>query len=77
MRSPFLNLNWRDLFKGAVLALISALATGLYELINTGTLLTWEVLKPVVLVSVMAFVSYLVKNLFTNTQGEIMTPEPK
>jgi hypothetical protein len=77
MRSPFFQLNARDLFKGAVLALLTALITGVYELLQAGAGLDWVTLKPVVLTSVMALLAYLLKNLFTNTQGEILTPEPK
>lgn len=77
MRSSFLALNWRDILKGLILAFITALVTGVYQLLQTGALLNWVSFKPVLMVSIAAMLSYLIKNIFTNTQGEIFTPEPK
>lgn len=75
MRSEFFKLNWRDIFKGFVLVIITAIVTGVYELLQGGFALDWLTFKPILLTSVAAGLSYLVKNLFTNTQGEILTPE--
>jgi len=75
MRSAFLKLNLRDFLKGLILAFITAIMTGIYELLQTGAALDWVTLKPVLMVSIAAALSYLIKNLFTNTDGQILTAE--
>ena len=75
MKSKFLNLDLKDLLKGAIVAVVTALLTGLYELITAGGDLTWLNLKPVLLTSLAALISYLLKNMFTNSDGEILSRE--
>jgi hypothetical protein len=77
MRSSFLSINWRDTFKGLLLAVITAVLTWAYEALQAGTLFTKEGLKAMGLVALSAFMAYIIKNFFTNTNGEILTPEPK
>lgn len=77
MRSNFMALNWRDFFKGLILAVITAVVTFAYEGIQAGTLFEAGSLKKAGMVALAAFLAYLIKNLFTNTQGEILTQEPK
>jgi hypothetical protein len=69
-KSKYLKLNSSDFLKGLLVALITALLTGLYQVIQTGGDLTWIALKPVILATVGAGISYLLKNLFTNSEGE-------
>ena len=75
MRSTFLRLNVRDLLKGLLLAFITAVVTGVYELLQVASALNWETLKPTLLVAGAAALSYLIKNLFTNKEGEVLTTE--
>jgi hypothetical protein len=75
MRSTFLNLNARDFFKGLVMVLVTALVTGLYELLQNGSPFDWPNLKVVLIASVGAGVAYILKNFFTNSQGELFTFE--
>ena len=77
MRSSFLTINWRDTLKGLLLAVITAVLTFAYEALQSGTLFTKEALKAMGLVALSAFMAYIIKNFFTNTKGEILTPEPK
>ena len=77
MRSLFLQLNLRDFFKGLVLAVLAAVITWAYEAVQAGTLFDPASLKAVGMVALAAVLAYLVKNLLTNSQGEIATPEPK
>jgi len=77
MRSAFLTLNWRDFFKGLVLAVITAVITWAYEAIQSGTLFASGSLKTIGMVALGALLAYLIKNFITNTKGEILTPEPK
>jgi len=45
-------------------------------LIAEGGVINWVTLKPVVIAAIGAGVSYLTKNLLTNSQGEMFTTEP-
>ena len=76
-RSPFLKLAIPDFIKGLILAVITALVTGLYELINGGWAFTfdWVTFKPIVMTAVAALLSYLIKNLLTNSDGQPFAAE--
>lgn len=77
MRSKFLRLNSRDFIKGIIVTVICTFITGLYQLIASGFTVDWVTIKPVVIAAIGAGVSYLTKNLLTNTNGDFMTYEPK
>lgn len=71
MNSSFLKLNWLDLLKGLLVAVIGAIITGVYQAIETGTFAwTWAFFQPVLLGGLGAGLAYLIKNLFTNSEGE-------
>lgn len=73
MKSSLLNLDYKDLLKGALLALLSAIITGVYDLVSNGILpSTWEQFKPIVLSSVTAFLAYIIKNALSNNKGEFL-----
>jgi hypothetical protein len=76
-KSNFLSLNLRDFFKGLVLAVITAVMTSAYELLQAGTLFDKESLKKVGMVALAALLAYIIKNFFSNSKGEILTPEAK
>lgn len=77
MRSNFLRLNSRDFFKGMIVAFFCTLITGLYQLIASGFEFNWITLKPVVIAAVGSGISYLTKNLLTNSNGDFMTWDKK
>jgi hypothetical protein len=77
-QSKFLNLNWADLGKGLLIAFLTAFLGGVLDLLQSGTLpVTWVVLQPIVELSLAAGVSYLLKNLFTNSDGKLLKRELK
>jgi VIT1/CCC1 family predicted Fe2+/Mn2+ transporter len=73
--SKFLNLNLVDLGKGLIVAVITAVLTFAYEALQAGTLFAPGTLKTVGLVALSALVAYLLKNLFTNSTGQIIKTE--
>jgi hypothetical protein len=75
MKSNFLTLSARDFFKGLIVALISAVITFLYEAILAGKPLDLELLKSVGMIAFSAGLAYLLKNLGTNSAGEILKTE--
>lgn len=76
MRSGFLRLNTRDFTKGLIVAVICTFITGLYQLVASGGVINWLTIKPVVIAAIGSAVSYLTKNLLTNSKGDFMTNEP-
>lgn len=78
MNSKFLNLQINDLWKGLIVAVATALLTGIYNGIESGTIaFTWIWFKPIVLSSVGAGIAYILKNMLTNSEGKILKGEPK
>jgi len=77
MKSNFLTLNTRDFIKGLIIVIICSFITGFYQLIANGGTINWITLKPVVIAAIGAGVSYLTKNLLTNSKGDFMQGEPR
>lgn len=70
MRSKFLKLNSRDFIKGLIVTIICAFITGLYHVIANNFSISWVSLKPVVIAAIGAGISYLTKNILTNSNGD-------
>lgn len=65
------SLQIKDLLKGAALTAIGTLLTGFYTLLqNNGSFPTWEQFKPYTISATSFFVSYLLKNYFSNNIGQ-------
>ncbi len=75
MPSKYLRLNRRDFIRGLIVTVICAFITGFYQLIETNCTLDWTTIKPVIIAAIGAGVSYLTKNLLTNSNGDFMSPE--
>jgi hypothetical protein len=75
MRSDFLHLNSRDFYKGLTVVIICTFITGLYQVIANGGTINWVTMKPVVIAAAGAGISYLTKNLLTNSEGDFMKSE--
>jgi len=76
MGSKYLRLNRRDFIRGLIVTIICTFITGFYQLIASDGVIDWMTLKPVAIAALGAGVSYLTKNLLTNSRGNFMTPEP-
>ena len=76
MNSNFFSLNWLDLAKGLLVAVIGAILTGVYQAIQAGSLVwTWLFWQPIILTGVGAGLAYLIKNFFSNSSGEPLKTE--
>ena len=73
--SNFLKLNVNDLTKGLVVAFISTALVSLVDILNAGQLPGAAELKVAVSVGLAAAASYLLKNLLTNSQGNLFKSE--
>lgn len=74
--SNFFNLNWADVIKGFIVAVVGAILAAVYQAIQAGTInFTWVFWQPIVLSGVGAGIAYLIKNVFTNSAGEPLKKE--
>jgi hypothetical protein len=75
MQSTFLTLGSKDFLKGLVLAVLTAVITIVYTSIEAGSLaFDWKAIGMTALSSALA---YIMKNLFTNSEGELLKKDPK
>jgi hypothetical protein len=75
--SEFLKLNGKDFFRGLVVAVLAIITSSLSVILDAGALPTTEQLIGIAKVVGTTAVSYLLKNLFTNSNGQILKPESK
>ena len=67
--SNFLKLNWADLGKGLVMVVLGAVLALIYSWLQAGTEIDWnEVLK----VALTSGLGYLLKNLFSDSEGNVL-----
>lgn len=77
MKSKFFTLDWKDLSRGLLIAFLTAVLTGVINILDAGAVFTWGTIKPVVIAGVSAALSYLLKCLATNSQDQIFKREPR
>ena len=77
MKSKFLTLNWKDVSRGLLIAFLTAVLTGVINILDTGAIFTWVTLKPVLIAGISATLSYLLKCLATNSQDQMFKREPR
>ena len=76
MKSKFLTLDWKDFSRGILIAFLTAVLTGVINILDTGAVFTWVTLKPVLIAGISAALSYLLKCLATNSQDQMFKREP-
>lgn len=69
--SNFMSLNGKDLLKGLVVAALVAVLGSVESILSAGELPTADQWASIAKMMGAAMVSYLLKNLFTNSQDEI------
>ena len=75
MKSKFLTLDQRDFIQGLIIVIFCTFITGFYQLIANGGVINCETMKPVIIAAIGSGVSYLTKNLLTNSKGQFMRAE--
>jgi len=74
--ASFLKINIRDLVKGFLVAVLTVVVSGLSTALNEGHLPTETELKSLALIGLSAGGAYLLKNLFTNSEDQLLKKEP-
>jgi hypothetical protein len=77
MKSKFLTLDWKDFSRGLLIAFLTALLTGVINILDNGAVFTWVTMKPVLIAGISAVLSYLLKCLATNSQDQMFKREPR
>ena len=77
MKSKFFTLDWKDLSRGLLIAFLTAVLTGVINILDTGAVFTWVTMKPVLIAGISAALSYLLKCLATNSQDQMFKREPR
>jgi len=77
MKSKFFTLDWKDFSRGLLIAFMTAVISGVIELLDTGAIFTWLTMKPVLIAGISAALSYLLKCLATNSQDQMFKREPR
>jgi hypothetical protein len=75
--SGFFKLNLQDAFKGFIVAALAVIVAGVGTIIDSNALPTLAQLQAIGIAGLIAGVSYLFKNLFTNSDGQIAKTEQK
>ena len=76
MKSKFLTLDWKDLSRGLLIAFLTAVLTGVINILDAGAIFTWLTIKPVLIAGISAALSYFLKCLATNSQDRMFKREP-
>ena len=70
--SSLFSLNLRDTLNGFLIAFLTAFLTAVSSALSTGVFPPLSDLKAFALIGITAGVSYITKNLFTNSKGELL-----
>lgn len=73
-KSKFFKINEKDLVRGVIITVIASLLGSLISILETGELNN-ETLKVAGISAIIAGVSYISKNLLTNSNDEFLTRE--
>ena len=76
-RSKKYSISYRDILHGFLTAFLSASITGLMETLSQGVLPDLEHIKTHALIGLSAGIAYLFKKFMTNSEGKILSKEPK
>ena len=74
-QSKFFKLNALDLGKSLLVAFFTSFVTVLYTSLESGHLPNLATLKVAAITGLTGAVGYLVKNVFTNSEGKIAAKE--
>lgn len=77
MDSKFFRLTAIDFLKGALVSALTAGLTAVSQQLDIGHIPTSSEWKVIAISSVGAFAAYMLKNLFTNSDGKIAQGERK
>lgn len=75
MKSKFLSLDTKDAINGFVVAFLGTALSAVLVTLESGALPTLAELKSAGIIGLTAGLSYLIKNVLTNSNGELAKTE--
>jgi hypothetical protein len=75
MKAAFLSINWADVGKGFLVAVVTVILAGLATSIQDGNFPTLAQLGSLGLAGLSAGIAYLMKQFFTNSAGQLGSTE--
>lgn len=75
MKSKFFALNYRDMLRGVVVAAGTAASAAVVSILDQGRAPTLTELQSAGIAGLCAGGIYLLKNLFTNSDDQLLKPE--
>ena len=76
IKSKFLTISFKDVIRGILIAFMTAILTGIIQMLDKGIIFEWVALKPILIAGISAALSYLLKCLLSNSRDELFTKEP-
>ena len=70
--SSIFKLDWRDLLKGLVVAVLSAVMSAVLSIIQNGGSFTGDSLPMIATVALSSGLGYILKNLATDEDGKLV-----
>lgn len=70
-------LKWKDVIKGFLVSILTVVLTGAMAFLQAGQIPPTHDLKVLAITGLGAGVAYLIKNFFTNSEGQILKKEGK
>jgi len=71
-KSTFLSLNLRDLMNGFIVAFLATALTSVITTLDTGAFPSIAEIKSAVVIGLTAGISYVLKNVLENSQGQLL-----
>jgi len=76
MKSNLFSIDMKDGIRGIVMAFFTATGVALQKVLDTGALPDKAGMTTIAIAGTAAGVGYIVKNLLTNSNDKMLTPEP-
>ena len=76
MKSRLFTIDIRDLLNGLFVAFLTALLTGVIDILGNGAVFDWIHIKPVLIAGISAALAYILKSLSTNSRNQLFMKEP-
>ena len=75
-KSKLFSLSLSDVWKGLIMTFLGALVSGVMTVIQSGVFaFDWITFKPILMGAIGAGLAYILKNFFSNSNGQFATKE--
>jgi hypothetical protein len=75
VKSKLGSINLQDLSKGLFMTVVGGFLSGVEQMVSTGGQVNKMSVMPILVTSLISGGSYIIKQVFTNSQGDLMAKE--